>query len=169
MKAQAPIRAYIGIGANLGDPCTQVHSAIAALQRLPRTTLVACSSLYASAPVDAAGPDYVNAVVALDTSLPALELLRALQAIEAQYGRARSTPNAPRTLDLDVLLYGSEHSDDAQLRLPHPRLHERAFVLQPLLEITPDLAVEGLGPLAPWLRRTTGQRVTRLATDVAVR
>jgi len=169
MKVPAPVRAYIGIGANLGDPCAQVHSAIAALQLLPHTTLVACSSLYASAPVDAPGPDYVNAVVALDTSLPALALLRALQGIEAQHGRARGTPNAPRTLDLDVLLYGAEQSDDTQLRLPHPRLHERAFVLQPLLEITPELAVEGLGPLAPWLRRTTGQRVTRLASDMVAR
>ena len=169
MSATASVRAFVGVGANLGDARTQVLAGIAALRELPGVDLVACSSLYASAPLDAPGPDYVNAVVALDTTLPANALLRALHAIEAHHGRVRSTPNAPRTLDLDLLLYGEQHSDDPALRLPHPRLHQRAFVLEPLLEIAPQLQVEGLGPLTAWLQRTGDQRVTRLAGQEVTR
>ena len=169
MSATASVRAFVGVGANLGDARTQVLAGIAALRELPGVELVACSSLYASAPLDAPGPDYVNAVVALDTTLPADALLRALHAIEAHHGRVRSTPNAPRTLDLDLLLYGEQRSDDPALRLPHPRLHERAFVLEPLLEIAPQLQVEGLGPLTTWLQRTGDQRVTRLAGQEVTR
>ena len=165
MNAPASVRAFIGVGANLGDPRAQVEGAIAALRALPRSVVAAQSSLYASTPVDAAGPDFVNAVVALDTALPALELLRAMQAIEYRHGRVRSTPNAPRTLDLDLLAYGAARSDDPVLRLPHPRLHERAFVLQPLLEIAPELSVPGVGALAPWLERVRGQAVSRLPSD----
>ena len=97
---------------------------------MPQTEVVARSSLYASAPVDAPGPEFVNAVVALRTTLGAMPLLHALHAIEARFGRERPTRNAPRTLDLDLLLYGDLRSDDAALRLPHPRLHQRAFVLR---------------------------------------
>ncbi len=131
---------------------------IAALRELPGTRVATCSSLYASAPLDAPGPDYVNAVVELDTALAADALLRALHAIEARHGRERSTPNAPRTLDLDLLLYGDERSDDPRLALPHPRLHLRAFVLKPLLEIAPAIEAPGLGPLAQWLQRVREQR-----------
>ena len=137
MNAATPVRAFVGVGANLGDARAQVLSAIAALRALPGAQVFACSSLYASAPVDAPGPDYVNAVVALDTTLTAVQLLHALHTIEAQHGRTRSTRNAPRTLDLDLLLYGEQRSDDPALTLPHPRLHQRAFVLRPLLEIAP--------------------------------
>jgi len=165
MNAPASVRAFIGVGANLGDPRAQVEAGIAALRALPCSVVVAQSSLYASAPVDAAGPDFINAVVALDTALPALELLRAMQAIEYRHGRVRSTPNAPRTLDLDLLAYGAARSDDPVLRLPHPRLHERAFVLQPLLEIAPELSVPGVGALAPWLEHVRGQAVSRLPSD----
>lgn len=153
-----PVRAFVGVGANLGDARAQVLSGVAALRALPSTRCVACSSLYASAPLDASGPDFVNAVVELDTSLPADALLRALHAIEAQHGRVRSTRNAPRTLDLDLLLYGEQRSDDPCLRLPHPRLHERAFVLRPLLEIAPAIEAPGLGPLAPRLQGVRDQR-----------
>jgi 2-amino-4-hydroxy-6-hydroxymethyldihydropteridine diphosphokinase len=157
-----PVLAYVGVGANLDRPREQVVQGIDALRRLPNTQLVAASSLYASAPVDAPGPEYVNAVVALKTSLGAAELLQALHGIEARFGRERSTRNAPRTLDLDLLLHGEMHSETPSLRLPHPRLHQRAFVLRPLLEIAPQLEVPGLGPLAPWLEGVREQHVTRL-------
>ena len=162
MNIALSVRAFVGVGANLGDPRAQVLSAIAALRELPNTQCIACSSLYASSPVDAPGPDYVNAVVALQTTLTASQLLRALHAIEAQHGRTRSTPNAPRTLDLDLLLYGEQRSDDPNLTLPHPRLHQRAFVLKPLLEIAPQLQVDGLGPLSSWLQKASDQAVRRL-------
>jgi 2-amino-4-hydroxy-6-hydroxymethyldihydropteridine diphosphokinase len=169
MSAGAPVRAFVGLGANLGDARAQVLSGIAALRALPSTRWVARSSLYASAPLDAAGPDFVNAVVALDTTLPADALLRALHAIEAQHGRVRSTVNAPRTLDLDLLLYGEQRSDDPGLSLPHPRLHLRAFVLKPLLEIAPQLQVNGLGDLSWWLSRLGTQKVTRLDGEEVTR
>jgi 2-amino-4-hydroxy-6-hydroxymethyldihydropteridine diphosphokinase len=169
MNAAASVRAFVGVGANLGDARAQVLAGIAALRELPGARVVACSSLYASAPLDAPGPDYVNAVVELDTPLAADTLLRALHTIEARHGRERSTANAPRTLDLDLLLYGEQHSDDSALRLPHPRLHLRAFVLKPLLEIAPQLQVDGLGDLSSWLSRTGTQKVTRLDGEKATR
>jgi 2-amino-4-hydroxy-6-hydroxymethyldihydropteridine diphosphokinase len=162
MSFMQAVPAFVGVGANLGDPLGQVQRGIAALRELPHTTLRACSSLYASAPVDAPGPEYVNAVVELRTTLPAAELLNALHAIEARHGRVRSALNAPRTLDLDLLIYGTLCSDKPTLRLPHPRLHERAFVLRPLLEIAPQLQIEGLGPLAVWLERAREQPIRRL-------
>jgi len=157
-----PVLAYVGVGANLDRPREQVEQGIDALRALPNTQLTAASSLYASAPVDAPGPEYVNAVVALQTLLDAVTLLRALHGIEAQFGRARAARNAPRTLDLDLLLHGELQCNAPDLTLPHPRLHQRAFVLRPLLEIAPQLQVRGLGPLAPWLERVREQRVTLL-------
>jgi len=149
------VRAYVGVGANLGDARAQVTRGIAALRALPHTRLAASSSLYASAPIDAPGPPYVNAVVALDTTLTATALLHALQGIETRHGRTRTTRNAPRTLDLDVLLYGTQRSGDPALTLPHPRLHLRAFVLKPLLEIAPHLRFD--------LDACQGQDVERIA------
>jgi 2-amino-4-hydroxy-6-hydroxymethyldihydropteridine diphosphokinase len=163
MSASAAVRAFVGVGANLGDAAAQVDSGMAASAAWPRIELVARSGLYASQPVDAPGPDFVNAVVELRSELPAIELLRALQAIEYRHGRTRAATNAPRTLDLDLLLYGDMRSSDPLLRLPHPRLHERAFVLRPLLEIAPGLEAPGIGPLAPWLERSAAQAVTPLA------
>jgi 2-amino-4-hydroxy-6-hydroxymethyldihydropteridine diphosphokinase len=156
--------AFVGLGANLGDPRAQVESAMRALSELPRTALLKRSSLYRSAPIDAGGPDYVNAVVELITELAPDALLQALQAIENRHGRRRTGQNAPRTLDLDLLLYGNLTHDEPHLQLPHPRLHQRAFVLQPLLEIEPDLAVPGLGALAARLDGTRGQPVQRIET-----
>lgn len=163
------VLAYVGVGANLDQPRRQVEQAITALHELPDTRVDARSSLYASAPVDAPGPEYVNAVVAMRTTLPAAPLLQALHAIEARSGRVRTTVNAPRPLDLDLLLYGDLRSDDPALRLPHPRLHLRAFVLVPLLEIAPGLEVEGLGPLATWVQRVQVQPIRRLQPAGAVR
>jgi 2-amino-4-hydroxy-6-hydroxymethyldihydropteridine diphosphokinase len=156
------VLAYVGVGANLERPRVQVEQGIDALGGLSGTQVVARSSLYASAPVDAPGPEYVNAVVALRTALAADALLQALHAIEARFGRERSTRNAPRSLDLDLLLYGDLHSDEPSLRLPHPRLHQRAFVLRPLLEIAPQLAVSGLGSLSAYLERVQDQPIRRI-------
>jgi 2-amino-4-hydroxy-6-hydroxymethyldihydropteridine diphosphokinase len=133
------VLATLGVGANLGDPRTAVRKAIEDLAQLPRTIRVAVSSLYGSAPLDADGPDYVNAVVQVRTSLSPDALLAALQGIEQQAGRERPYRNAPRTLDLDILLYGEHRVDRDDLQIPHPRMWQRAFVVLPLAEIAPDL------------------------------
>lgn len=132
-----PVIAYVGLGANLGDAAPAVLGAIDGIARLPLTAVTARSSLYRSAPVDAAGPDYVNAVIELRTGLNAFELLLQLQQLERGAGRTRPYRYAPRTLDLDLLLFGSASIASARLTLPHPRMAERAFVLLPLAEIAP--------------------------------
>lgn len=173
----AAATAYIGLGANLAmdvsassgatcalnnDPATlraTLVSAWRALAALPGTQVQATSSLWCSAPVDASGPDYLNAVVALRTNLQPLPLLHALQAIEQAHGRKRLYRNAPRTLDLDLLMHGDSQMDLPELVLPHPRLNERAFVVLPLLEVAP-----GLPGLARHLPALAGQVLTRLTT-----
>ncbi|WP_374674702.1 2-amino-4-hydroxy-6-hydroxymethyldihydropteridine diphosphokinase [Ideonella sp.] len=155
-------RAYVGLGANLGDALAQVRAALDALGEVPQTRLVARSSLYTSAPVDASGPDYVNAVAVLDTALAPHALLAELQDIERRFGRERPYHHAPRTLDLDLLLQGEHRLDTPALQLPHPRLHERAFVLVPLDEVAPGLQLPGLGPVQALLARVAGQRLHRL-------
>ncbi len=140
------VRAYVGLGANLGDAKAALKAAMVAMAAWPDAQVAACSSLYRTAPLDtdgggektAAGDDYLNAVVALDTTLPAPLLLARLQQLEQQAGRERSYRNAPRTLDLDLLLYGSGTLDSAALTVPHPRMQQRAFVLVPLAEIAPE-------------------------------
>ena len=155
--------AYVGIGANLDDPAARVRDALASLASLPHTRLVKRSSLYRTEPQGyRPQPDFVNAVAQLDTGLAAAALLAELQRIEAGAGRRRSFANAPRTLDLDLLLYGSERIDEPGLVVPHPRMHERAFVLVPLLEIAPQAEIPGLGPAQQWLGRAAGQGVERL-------
>jgi 2-amino-4-hydroxy-6-hydroxymethyldihydropteridine diphosphokinase len=141
--------AYIGLGSNLVQPELQVRRALEALAELPETVLTAHSSLYRSEPLGPAGqPDYINAVAALKTDLSPLDLLSALQAIEARQGRVREGERwGPRPLDLDILLYGEQVSDDPRLTLPHPGLYERNFVLYPLAEIAPGLSIPGKGPL----------------------
>ena len=160
----APVRAFVGVGANLGDAPATVRAALQALGRLPGTQCVAVSSLYRSAPVEASGPDFINAVVELRTQLPPLELLRALQSVEQAFGRLRSARNAPRTLDLDLLLYGDKVLHDDTLVLPHPRLHLRAFVLQPLAELAPDLLIPGRGRASELLAAVADQSIERLPT-----
>jgi 2-amino-4-hydroxy-6-hydroxymethyldihydropteridine diphosphokinase len=155
--------AWIGIGANLGDARANVLDAIERLARLPGARLVQASSLYRTAPIDSSGDDYVNAVAALDTTLDAHTLLQALLAIEQAHGRERPYRNAPRTLDLDLLLYGDEVIDNAPtLIVPHPRMHERAFVLAPLAEVAPGLVIPGRGPVRPLLAAITDQGITKL-------
>lgn len=131
------VRAWIGLGANLGDAPTQLDAALRALAGTPGVTLVAVSPLYRSAPVGAPGPDYHNAVAGVDTRLTAPALLERLLAIERAAGRERPYPNAPRVLDLDLLRYGSGRIDSPQLTLPHPRLRGRAFALRPLADLMP--------------------------------
>ncbi len=134
-----PVLASVGVGANLGDAQAAVRKAIQDLAGLPQSELRAVSSLYASAPLDADGPDYVNAVVQLQTELSPHALLMALQAIEQQAGRLRPYRNAPRTLDLDILLYGDLELNRSDLHIPHPRMWQRAFVVVPLAEIAPQM------------------------------
>lgn len=156
-------RCFIALGANLGDPILTVSQAIDALRDLPDTEFIAASSLYRTAPVGLKHqPDFINAVVELVAEPPAAALLEMLFAIEARFGRRRSIRNAPRTLDLDLLLYGDEISGDAYLTLPHPRLHERAFVLAPLAEIAPRLVIPGRGPVAGLLAACADQKIEKL-------
>jgi 2-amino-4-hydroxy-6-hydroxymethyldihydropteridine diphosphokinase len=152
----------VGIGANLGDARANVRDALALLGAQPGCRLVASSSLWRTAPVDSSGDDYINAVAQLDTSLDAQALLTVLQAIELQHGRERPYRNAPRTLDLDLLLYGDAIINTPQLSVPHPRMHERAFVLAPLLEIAPDAVIPGRGRAADYLPAVADQAIARL-------
>jgi 2-amino-4-hydroxy-6-hydroxymethyldihydropteridine diphosphokinase len=153
---RAPVVAYVGLGANLGDAQQALHDALAALAHAPGTRVLRSSRVYRSAPVEAAGPDFFNAVAEVETLLPAPELLEQLQSIEQAAGRERPYRNAPRTLDLDLLLYGGARIDSARLTVPHPRMRERAFVLLPLRELASALV--GDADLAA----VSGQRITAL-------
>lgn len=155
------VQAYVGLGANLGDAAATVRRAADELAAVPGVSSLRLSPLYGTAPVDSSGPDYVNAVARLDTTLPPLDLLAALQAIEQRHGRKRPYRNAPRTLDLDLLLYGDQVIDLPSLVVPHPRMHERAFVLRPLMDLAPGLAL-AQGGLAELLARCTDQAIRRL-------
>lgn len=155
--------AFIGIGANLGNAHDNVANALARLDAQPGCRLAASSSLWRTAPVDSSGDDYINAVARVDTSLDAATLLAALQAIELAHGRERPYRNAPRTLDLDLLLYGDDTIQTLDLTVPHPRMHERAFVLAPLLEIAPDALIPGRGRAADFLAAAASQAIARLA------
>jgi 2-amino-4-hydroxy-6-hydroxymethyldihydropteridine diphosphokinase len=137
--ARELVNVYAGLGANLGQARLSLDSAILALGKLPETLLVGCSSFYQSAPFQADGPDYINAVVHLQTRLNAIELLRAFQRLEDLAGRERPYRNAPRTLDIDLLLFGDGNIQSSALQVPHPRMRERAFVLLPLSELAPEL------------------------------
>lgn len=160
--APAEHLAYIGVGANLGDAQGRVVAAIGDCGAFPDTRLIARSPLYRSAPVDAGGDDYINAVLQLATGLSPSDLLDALQAIEHRHGRERPYRNAPRTLDLDLLLYDDARIDTPRLTVPHPRLHQRAFVLRPLLDIAPALQLPGLGAAQSHLAAVADQRIERL-------
>lgn len=166
-----PHLVYIAVGANLSDPTAQVRAAFTALAQLPESQLLRTSSLYRTAPVgiDAEDkqPDFINAVVALETTLTPQHLLAALHDIETQFGRRRDYHHAPRTLDLDLLLYGNEVIDAPQLHVPHPRMHLRAFVIAPLVEIAPNCAIPGRGLASAWLPAVSVQRIERLNADAA--
>ncbi len=155
--------AYVALGANLGDPAATVRAAFAALANLPDSRVVRSSSLYRTAPVGITEqPEFVNAVAQQETDLAPEALLDALLEIEQRFGRIRAERNGPRTLDLDLLLYGDQFVSLPRLTLPHPRLHLRAFVLQPLAEIAPDLKIPGRGTVAAWLPAVANQGIVRL-------
>ena len=169
--AEAGATVFIGLGANLGDARATLRDALIALQSLALPGCFTASSMYGSAPVDSSGPDYVNAVARLRTTLAPHALLEALQAVEQRFGRERPYRNAPRTLDLDVLLFGVDGNaggialSDERLTLPHPRAAQRGFVLAPLAELWPDGEIPGAGRVADLLaaaRRDPAQRVHRL-------
>ena len=154
---------YVGLGSNLEDPVAQVERALAALTRLPGTRREAVSSLYRTPPMGPPGqPDYVNAVAELSTTLAPHRLLDELQAVEQAHARVRAERWGPRTLDLDILLFGDEQLADARLRVPHPGIAERAFVLLPLCEIAPAVSIPGLGPAAALLARINPEGISRL-------
>jgi 2-amino-4-hydroxy-6-hydroxymethyldihydropteridine diphosphokinase len=156
--------AYVGIGSNLDGPVGQVEAALRELDRIPDSRLVARSSLYRTAPVGyAEQPDFTNAVAALETSLAPEKLLDELQSIETAHGRQRSFPNAPRSLDLDLLLYGQSELKTERLTVPHPRMSERAFVLRPLLELAEDISIPGKGTARDLLQQCDRQDVKRIA------
>jgi 2-amino-4-hydroxy-6-hydroxymethyldihydropteridine diphosphokinase len=161
--------AFVGLGSNLAHPRRQIARAVRAIARLPRVDVLAVSPNYASAPIggNAPQPDYVNAVVALRTTLAPHRLLATLLRIERRQHRLRSAEtqrNAPRTLDLDLLLYGRRRIANALLTVPHPRMHQRAFVLRPLLDIAPAAAIPGRGLARRHWPATRGQRVARTRT-----
>jgi 2-amino-4-hydroxy-6-hydroxymethyldihydropteridine diphosphokinase len=158
--------AFIGLGSNLANPATQVLQAMQALGGLPETSVVARSALYRSAPVGyLEQPDFINAVVKVETRLAPLALLQALLALEQENGRTREFQNAPRTLDLDVLLYDDLQHHEHGLTIPHPQMHRRAFVLQPLLEIAPDCVIPGVGAAAVAIVQCKNQQLERLDMD----
>jgi 2-amino-4-hydroxy-6-hydroxymethyldihydropteridine diphosphokinase len=155
--------AVIGLGANLGDPRAQLRAAIAAIGALPQTRVLAVSSFYRTAPVGFVDqPDFVNAAVAVDTALAPRALLDELAAVERAAGRERTFKDAPRLIDLDILLYDERVVAEPGLAIPHPRLHERAFALAPLVEVAPDAVVPGHGRAADLLARCAGQKVARI-------
>lgn len=156
-----PVIAYIGLGANLGQAVKTLQQAANQLSRQPGIQALVLSRFYSSAPIDSSGPDYVNAVAKITTTLPALELLDVLQAIEQEHGRQRPYRNAPRTLDLDLLLYGNQRLSHERLLVPHPRMHQRAFVLVPLRELAPDLSLPQ-GSFDALLQACAGQELRPL-------
>lgn len=160
------MRAWIGLGANVGDAGATIARALARVAALPGVVVQSVSSLYRSAPVDATGPDFTNAAARIETTLAPQALLDELLAIEATLGRVRPHRNAPRTIDLDLLLAcddgGAIVVDTPTLMLPHPRLASRAFVLAPLAEIAPGLRIPGLGAVGALLEGCAGQRIERI-------
>ena len=161
--AQLAQPAFIGLGSNLADPEQQILRAFSELARLPHTRLKASSSLYRSAPVGYADqPDFINAVAWLETTLAPHQLLQALLDLEHRHGRERTFRDAPRILDLDLLMYDGLICHEPGLTLPHPRMHQRAFVLHPLLEIAPDCLIPGRGAATPWLETCADQPIERL-------
>jgi len=160
------VTAYIGLGANLDGPAAHLERAFAELDQLPATRLVARSSLYKSAPLGPPGqPDYLNAVARVETGLTPEALLAALKEIEARHGRRAGPRWGPRPLDLDILLYADVTLATPALTLPHPGLHERAFVLYPLADLAPELAITGLGRVRDLKDRCRETRIQRLEDD----
>jgi 2-amino-4-hydroxy-6-hydroxymethyldihydropteridine diphosphokinase len=160
------ITAFVALGSNLEDPVAQVRAGLRALAALPRVRLIGASSFYRNPPVGYRDqPDFVNAVAGIETRLAPRALLDALLTIERSHGRVRDFPNAPRTLDLDILLYGEQMICEAGLTIPHPRMLERAFVLVPLAEIAPAAVIPGAGPVARLATRLDATGMVRLSDE----
>lgn len=157
-------RIFVGLGANLGDAAASIRAAVAALGGLPQTRLIAASFLYRSAPVDADGPDYVNAVAELRSEIDPETLLAQLQGLEQRFGRERPYRHAPRTLDLDLLSYGERRLVSATLTLPHPRMHLRRFVLAPLVDVAPGCRLADGRTATQALAASTDPPVERIAS-----
>lgn len=156
--------AYLGLGANLGDARQSLKDAVVSLAQRPGIIILAKSSLYRTAPIDADGDDFLNCVVAVGTLLPPRKLLELCQSIEHEFGRERPYRNAPRTLDIDILLYGDEQVDEPDLTIPHPRLTLRAFALVPLLELDADVSIPGIGAAAQFTASVADQPIETIAT-----
>ncbi len=164
-----PVLAHVGLGSNLEGPRHQIERALGALARLADSRLLGSSSLYASAPMGPADqPDYLNAVAALETSLAPLDLLDALQAIEQIQGRLRGRRWGPRTIDLDLLLYGNRQIDLPRLQVPHPGIGQRSFVLAPLVEIAADIDIPGQGRACDLLAACNDPSLRRLAPSIQI-
>lgn len=161
---QIPVTAAIALGANLGDCGVALRAAIREISALPQTKLMAQAGFYRTAPIESSGPDYLNTVILVETLLSPRELLHSLQALELAHGRIRPKGiiNAPRTMDLDLLTYGDLASTDPELTLPHPRMHLRAFVLVPLIEIVPDFVIPEKGKARNYLPSVADQRIEKL-------
>ncbi|MFB3080397.1 MAG: 2-amino-4-hydroxy-6-hydroxymethyldihydropteridine diphosphokinase [Nitrosomonadaceae bacterium] len=161
-KLNPIFQVFIALGSNLGDPVFQVRKAFDEIAGLPASRLLACSSLYRSAPVGRHDqPDFINAVVKIETGLSPHDLLKALLEIEQSHGRVRRLPNDPRTLDLDMLMYDELECNGCSLTLPHPRMHQRAFVLEPLMEIAQDCFIPGHGTVVELLAACAEQQLER--------
>ena len=160
-KPGTPVTAYVALGANLGDAAAALREALARIGQIPGVRLAGASGLYRTEPIESSGPDYLNAVARVQTSLSARELLHALQAIENRLGRVRpaGVVNAPRTMDLDLLLYDDLVCSDEELVVPHPRMHLRAFVLVPLLQIAPDIEIPGKASARTYLPSVADRRI----------
>ena len=160
-KPGTPVTAYVALGANLGDAAAALREALVWIGQIPGVRLAGASGLYRTEPIESSGPDYFNAVARVQTSLSARELLHALQAIENRLGRVRpaGVVNAPRTMDLDLLLYDDLVCSDEELVVPHPRMHLRAFVLVPLLQIAPDIEIPGKASARTYLPSVADQRI----------
>ncbi|GLU30671.1 2-amino-4-hydroxy-6-hydroxymethyldihydropteridine diphosphokinase [Trinickia caryophylli] len=156
--------AYLGLGANLGDARQSLKDAVVCLAQQQTITVLAKSSLYRTAPIDAQGDDYYNLVVKIETSLSPHSLLGLCHSIEHHFGRERPFRNAPRTLDIDIVLFGDERFDAPDLVIPHPRAAERAFVLVPLVEIDVDATIPGVGPAQALLSAVADQRIEKVQT-----
>jgi 2-amino-4-hydroxy-6-hydroxymethyldihydropteridine diphosphokinase len=155
--------AYIGLGANLGDARQAIKDAIVCLAQQIGVTVIGKSDLYRTAPIESSGDDYLNCAIAVETTLTARQLLTLCLKIELHFGRERPYKNAPRTLDLDLLLYGNERIAEPDLIVPHPRLALRAFVLRPLADLAPELEIPGVGRVSALLDDVADQRIERVA------
>lgn len=156
---------YLGLGGNLGHPLSLFDKVVAHFAALPGASEVQESPRYESEPVDSTGPNYVNSVLALNWAGTAIALLEACMGIEQQLGRVRTERNAPRVIDVDLLLFGQNHIELPDLTVPHPRMHLRRFVLQPLIDLNPNISIPGAGLASQCLLGTLDQSVQRIRAD----